>query len=271
MAGILATCSYDVGVRIRRETVDKPDKILALEMGGKNGALVWHAPDLDRVAEALIRSSFLTTGQRCTALSRVYVKRALLDPLIQAVHVRAKELVISHPFDDSPKPFMGPIISSASRDNFLRYSTIAEGEGADAIMRPKELEGVPRMNRKPLPKGYYVTPSMHRVAGWNPKSNYQNHEIFGPDVFFCPVDSEEEGVAAINSSAYGLVASLFVESATRFSELADSVDCGLVYFNRATTGASARLPFGGWKRSGNHRPAGIFAIYATAHVQSRIL
>jgi succinylglutamic semialdehyde dehydrogenase len=268
--GVLATCSYDVGVKIRKELVDNPEKIIALEMGGKNGALVLDGSDVDAVASHLIRSAFLSTGQRCTALSRVYVSRALLDPLVLRVHEAAKELIVSQPFDEDPKPFMGPLISAAAKEKFLRYSNIAEGEKAEAIMRPKALEGVARMSRKPLPHGHYVSPSIHVVPSWSSKSAYQTHEIFGPDLFFCPVDDPMEGLEALNSNSYGLVASVFTPEEKVFEELSARLHCGLVYHNRPTVGASARLPFGGWKQSGNHRPAGIFAILSTVQAQSRI-
>ena len=270
--GVLATCSFEVGSKISRELADTPEKVLALEMGGKNAALVWDGADLDKVAGDLIRSSFLTTGQRCSALSRVYVKPDLLDALTGKVHALAKELVISHPFDDEPKPFMGPLISAAAKEKFLRYASIAEAEdGATTIMRSKPLEGTSRLSRKPLPAGHYVTPSLVRLEKWNPKSAYQSHELFGPDLFFCPVGSVEEGVTAINSSHYGLVASVFGGNEDFFNRVAKDIECGLIYWNRPTVGASSRLPFGGWKHSGNGHPAGLFAIYCSTQVQTRIL
>ena len=271
VAGVLATCSLEVGVKILKKCAESPHKLVAVEMGGKNAGVVLKDADIEATAQALIRSAFLTTGQRCSALSRVYADRSVLDPLAHRVHELAKELIISHPFDEDPKPFMGPIISSEAKEKFLRYAAIAESEKAEAIMRPKSLEGVPRKNRKPLPIGHYVSPSIHKVALWNPKSAYQTHELFGPDLFFCPIDSFEEGIAAVNSSPYGLVSSLFGGDNALFNRFADQVECGLVYWNRPTVGASAKLPFGGWKDSGNHRPAGLFAIYNSVQAQSRIL
>lgn len=268
--GVIATCSYEVGAKIQKDLAANPEKIVALEMGGKNAALVHKDVDVDRCVQDLLQSSFLTTGQRCTALSRVYVERPLLDKLVAKFHEQAKQLVISHPFDTDPKPFMGPLISAASKDNFLRYTGIAESEKAQVLMRPKALEGKSRLSRRPIPEGHYVTPGIHVVEKWSAKSTYQSHEIFGPDIFFAPVDNAEEGVEAINASEYGLVCSIFGGDVHRFQELASQIDCGLLYHNRATIGASARLPFGGWKKSGNHRPAGIFSIYASTHVQARL-
>ncbi|MEO5669001.1 MAG: aldehyde dehydrogenase family protein [Bdellovibrionota bacterium] len=269
--GVLATTSYEIGAKIQKELGEKTEKIVALEMGGKNAAIVWTGADLDKVADDLIKSSYLTTGQRCTALSRVYVQEKLLPSLVERVHARAKELVISHPFDEDPKPFMGPIISLAAKDKFLRYSDIAESEGAEVVMRPKALHGIPRKNRKPLPEGHYVSPSLNIVPKWNPKSPYQTHEIFGPDLFLCPVRELDEAIAAVNASDYGLAFSFFGGDEALFTKVANDVQTGLAYWNRPTTGASGRLPFGGWKRSGNHWPAGLFAIYASTQVQARIL
>jgi succinylglutamic semialdehyde dehydrogenase len=164
---------------------------------------------------------------------------------------------------------MGPLVSEVAKEKFLRYSTMAQSEGAEVVMRSKALEGTTRLGEQ-LPLGNYVSPSVHVLKEWSSKSAYQNHEIFGPDIFFCPIDSVEEGVAAVNSSYYGLVSSVFCPK-EKFAQIADQIEAGLIYHNRPTVGASARLPFGGWKRSGNHRPAGLFAIYACTQVQARIV
>jgi succinylglutamic semialdehyde dehydrogenase len=267
--GILATTSYEIGAKIQKEVAEEPEKIVALEMGGKNAAIVWEGADPEKVSSDLIQSSFLSTGQRCTALSRIYIHPALLEPVLSKFHEKAKSLLISHPFEEDPKPFMGPIITAAAKEKYLRYSDIAQSEGAEIIMRPKALDGNSRISKRPLPMGHYVTPSIAVVKNWSPKSNYQNHEIFGPDVFFAPVKTLDEAIEAANSAKYGLAFSFFGKS-QEFSAVADRIEAGLVYCNRPTTGASSRLPFGGWKRSGNHRPAGIFAIYYTTQVQARI-
>lgn len=270
--GVLATCSYEVGTKILRTLADQTQKIVALEMGGKNAAIVnSDVKDLDKVAVALIESSFLTTGQRCTALSRVYVIGKRIDELCDLVHSRAKELVISHPFDTNPEPYMGPLVTAGARDNFLKYHTIAMSEGAEVIMRPKALEAKALFTGKKLGRGYYVNPSIHRVAAWSSSSTYQTHEIFGPDLFFAPASSLDDAIAAANSTNYGLSFSYFGESKDDYLYVADRIKAGLVYFNRPTVGASGRLPFGGWGHSGNFRPAGLFAIYASSQAQARIL
>lgn len=267
--GVLATTSYEIGAKIQKEVAEEPEKIVALEMGGKNAAIVWEGSDPEKVAADLIQSCFLTTGQRCTALSRVYIHPNLLEPVLSKFHERAKNLLISHPFEEDPKPFMGPIISAAAKEKYLRYSDIAQSEGAEIIMRPKALDGSSRISKRPLPLGHYVTPSIAVVKNWSSKSSYQNHEIFGPDVFFAPVKTLDEAIEATNAAKYGLAFSFFGKT-EEFNDVADRIEAGLVYCNRPTTGASSRLPFGGWKRSGNHRPAGIFAIYYTTQAQTRI-
>jgi succinylglutamic semialdehyde dehydrogenase len=269
--GVLATTSYEIGAKIQSKLAANTEKIVALEMGGKNAAIVWENTDPKLVAQHLINSSFLTTGQRCTALSRVYVHPSVKEALIAELHDLAKELIINHPFAEEPKPFMGPIISAASRDKFLRYSDIATSEGAECIMRPKILDGIPKQSRTPLPEGYYVSPSIHYVKEASAESVYQNHEIFGPDIFFCEVTDLDEAIHHVNSTQYGLSFSFFGGDEAKFGYVADRVECGLTYWNRPTTGASSKLPFGGWKRSGNHWPAGLFAIYASSQVQTRLM
>ncbi|MEZ4814377.1 MAG: aldehyde dehydrogenase family protein [Bdellovibrionota bacterium] len=271
--GVIATCSFEVGAKIQNALASNPEKIVALEMGGKNAAIIWEAGEggIEKIANDLITSCFLTTGQRCTALSRTYVKRDLLDAVLSCFHDKAKKLIIGNPFDENPDPFMGPIVTAQAMEKFLRYDTLAANENAEVIMRPKRLEKIGRASEKPLPEGYYVAPSIHLVSKWNAESSYQNHEIFGPDMFFCPIDSLDEGIEATNANQYGLSFSLFSPKLEDFNYVADRVDVGLAYWNKPTVGASALLPFGGWKRSGNHRPAGIFAIYACTQAQARIL
>lgn len=267
---VFANCTFDTGSKISRECAERPQKLLSLHLGAKNGALVWDPADLEATSEMIVRSAFMTSGQRCTALSRVYVKADLLGGLLTRVHEIAKSLVVSHPFEEEPRPFMGPLISAAAKERFFRYSAIAESEGSEIVMRAKALEGKSRLLRQPLPIGHYVTPSIHLVPKWDPKSAYQTHEIFGPDVFFAPVDSIEEGVEALNATPYGLAASFFGSKESDFDEVASKLDFGLVYFNRGTVGSLSRLPFGGWKKSGNARPSGIFSAWAATQVQTRV-
>lgn len=269
--GVLATCSYEVGTKILRTLSDQTQKIVALEMGGKNAAIInSDVKDLNKVAANLIESSFLTTGQRCTALSRAYVIGNRIDELCELVHQRTKELVISHPFDTDPEPYMGPLVSGAARDNFLKYHHIAVSEGAEVVMRPKPLETKALLTGKKLHRGYYVNPSIHRLSKWSASSTYQTHEIFGPDLFFAPASSLDDAIEAANSTPYGLSFSYFGERKEDYDYVADRIHAGLIYFNKPTVGASGRLPFGGWGHSGNFRPAGLFSIYSSAQSQARI-
>ena len=171
--GVLATCSYDVGAKIQESVARETEKIVALEMGGKNAAIVWDAEDLDSVAKHIIDSSFLTTGQRCTALSRCYVKRNLMGDLVNLVHEKTKQLVIGDPFMNDPAPYMGPIISEAALENYLKYQDIAEKDGAETLMRPKRLSGKLRMGNS-VPDGYYVCPAIHIIENIRHDSPYQS-------------------------------------------------------------------------------------------------
>jgi succinylglutamic semialdehyde dehydrogenase len=268
--GVCATCTYDVGTKIQLECSEKPQKTTVLQMGAKNSAIVWKPTDLDLIADQIVKSAFMTSGQRCTALPKVFVERKSLEPLVKKVHDLAKLLIVTHPFETDATPFMGPLVSSSAKERFFRYVAIAESEGAEIVMRSKSLEGTPRLLRKPLPVGHYVTPSIHIVKGPDAKSPYQNHEIFGPDLAFCAIDSIDEGIAAVNDCNYGLAFSFFGSDEKTFLHVADEIEAGLVYWNRGTVGSLSRLPFGGWKKSGNNRSGGLFEVFSTTQVQTRI-
>jgi succinylglutamic semialdehyde dehydrogenase len=129
---------------------------------------------------------------------------------------------------------------------------MAKREGIQEIMRGKALEKTK--------KGYYVTPSIHLAERWNNDSMFLHSEIFGPNVTFIPYDTIDEAIYIANATEYGLAASVFSKDENIFKICVDEIDSGLVNFNRSTVGASAKLPFGGVKNSGNYRPAALTTI-----------
>ncbi len=268
--GVLATCSFDVGVKIQKELSENPERLVVLATGGRNAAVVWEGADLARTAESLTHSAYRATGQRCLALSRVFVHPKLLQPLVDLVHELAKGLVISHPFDEEPMPDMGPLISLAAKEKFLRYGGMAESEKAEAVMRAKGLQGVTLQNRKPLPIGHYVSPSIHLVKKWDAKSSYQTHEIFGPDIFFCAVSSLEEAALATNSAGTGLATSFYGKSRDDLKFISENVETGQVFYNRAPMDEFFELPWSTMRRSGNNRMGGISLLQTVSQFQIRI-
>jgi succinylglutamic semialdehyde dehydrogenase len=247
--GVLFTGSYDVGLKIKQDTLQHHWKILALEMGGKNHAIVWDDCDLKKTVYENLIGSFMTSGQRCACTSKILIHSKVKDRFIENFYEAAKKLTIGH---WSESPFMGPLISADAVDKYLRFQEIANREGAESLMRGKALKR-PR-------EGYYVTPSIHLVPAHDPKSVYQKSEIFGPNVAIVTVDDFDEAVEIINSSGYGLVASLFSRDRGLYERALLDVRVGLLNWNRTTNGASSRLPFGGMGKSGNDRPSADFAI-----------
>jgi succinylglutamic semialdehyde dehydrogenase len=114
-------------------------------------------------------------------------------------------------------------------------------------------------------KGHYVSPSIHLAEKWNNDSMFLHSEIFGPNVTFIPYDTIEEAIKIANATEYGLAASIFTKDTNIYKQCVEEIDSGLVNFNRSTVGASAKLPFGGVKNSGNYRPAALTTIDACVY------
>ena len=250
--GVLFTGSWAVGQAIQRATQGQA-KLLALEMGGKNAALVLPDADFDKAVYDVLFSAFVSAGQRCTAASRAIVvgdARRFARRIAQL----AEKLTVGHPLDDGV--FMGPLASPAALQKF-EAGLAASGEEvllASRRLQPRGLDGC------------YATPSVHFVQ--NARSTpYQREELFGPDLAVTAASSEEEALFIANATDYGLAASVHTGSEATFDRCQRALDCGVVNWNAPTVGASGRLPFGGLKRSGNHRPAALYStLYCAAPV-----
>ncbi len=259
---VLFTGSYEVGTRIKQDTLQQHWKLLALEMGGKNPAIIWEPESLEYVVHETLCSAFLTAGQRCSATSRVLVQRKHYDEFIKRFHERAKNFKIGHPSED---PFMGPLIDESSVDRFLKFIGISKREGFETLMRGKALELEKR--------GNYVTPTISIAERQSVeaarKSVYTQTELFAPNVAIVGVDDLEEAIELANVTEYGLVASVFTSQRELFLRAYDELDFGLINWNKMSIGASSKLPFGGFKKSGNHFPTAVTAtLYCTAPVAS---
>jgi succinylglutamic semialdehyde dehydrogenase len=257
--GVLFTGSWDVGRNILEATLDQSWKLVALEMGGKNGVVVAADADLDVAARAIAFGATVTCGQRCSATSRVLVHRDVSEALIERLVAVMGGLTVGNPLADGV--FMGPLISAASRGRHDQVLALAALEGAERV-----LEGGPWAGPKP---GHYVRPSLHRVTTLRPESRYQRDEHFVPDVFVHALDSLDEAIRALNGTRYGLVASVFTRERSTFEAVAREARVGLLNWNTSTVGANSRLPFGGIGQSGNDRPAGVTStLYCTYPVAS---
>jgi succinylglutamic semialdehyde dehydrogenase len=251
---VLFTGSWNVGQAIQRACLGQT-KLLALEMGGKNAAIVLRDADLDKAIYDAVFSAFVSAGQRCTAAGRLIVEgppeRA--DAIAARVAAAAQRLSIGHPLRDGV--FMGPLASEAAVEKF--FAGIRSAPEAILESRPLSPGGL---------RGCYVTPSVHRVHE-RTGSVYEREELFGPDLGVYHAATAEEAVSIANATEYGLAASVHTSSRDSFERCLSLLECGVVNWNAPTVGASGRLPFGGLKRSGNHRPAGLYStLYCAAPV-----
>jgi succinylglutamic semialdehyde dehydrogenase len=259
--GVLFTGSWDVGRRILAATLDQPWKLTALEMGGKNAALVAADADLEAAARAIVFGATVTCGQRCSATGRVLVERAVAQPLCERIVALLKGLKIGYATDDDV--FMGPLISRTSRERHAQVLQLAASERAVRLLDGGPFEG-------PRP-GHYVRPSLHVVPELVRGSPYQCEEHFVPDLCLLEVESLDAGIEALNATDYGLVASVFSRDRESFERVRREARVGLLNWNTSTVGANSRLPFGGQGRSGNDWPAGVtstlYCSYPVASVE----
>ncbi|MEM9070668.1 MAG: aldehyde dehydrogenase family protein [Myxococcota bacterium] len=249
--GVLFTGSLAVGRRVLEANLHRPGCLIALELGGKNASIVLDDADIARAVNQIAFAAYATTGQRCTATSRVYVTKGAAPALLEGLQRIAKGLVVGYPLDEGV--FMGPLISEASRSALFSAQARAREAGFEAVVEGGVLDVDGR-------EGWYVRPSIHRAPRADIRvEGYTHDELFGPDVAIYEVDSLDEAVALANGTEFGLAAAVFTESEASFEKAADELRVGVLHWNQSSAGASGRLPFGGVKGSGNHRPAGITA------------
>lgn len=256
--GVLFTGSYEVGLKIKQETLNHYWKILALEMGGKNATIVWDDADIDKAIYETLVGSYMSTGQRCSGTSRIILHDKIADQFTERFYKAAKKLTIGH---WSKNAFMGSLINGAAVEKYIRFQEMANRENCESLMRGKALE---------LEfKGHYVTPSIHLVKSFDPNSLYQKTEIFGPNVAIYRSSDFDKSLEMVNSTGYGLVMALFSKDRELYETALVKARVGLLNWNRTTNGASSRLPFGGMGKSGNDRPSAHFAIqYCTIPMAS---
>lgn len=244
------TGSNETGSHIAGECGRQLKKV-SLEMGGKNAVIVMEDADLQLAVEGIIWSAFGTSGQRCTACSRVIVHEAVKEELEQRLLAEMAKLSIGNGMDKANK--VGPIINQAGLDKINHYIKIGKAEGAKLIAGGHELTD------GKLADGYYFAPTLFTDVTIDMR--IAQEEIFGPVVSLIPVASFEEAIEANNDVTYGLSSSIFTKDVNRVFQAQRDLDTGIVYVNAGTTGAEIHLPFGGTKGTGNgHRDSGVQAL-----------
>jgi succinylglutamic semialdehyde dehydrogenase len=249
--GIFFTGSRGVGLKILENTHKDLNKLVALELGGKNSTIIHHDTNISHALPELLRACFLTSGQRCTSTSMILIHRKIEQEFIQKFKEVTERIKVGHPLSN-PDPFMGPLIDEHAEKLYFDFCHFGKQEGAEEIVSPTKLD----IGHK----GYYVSPSIHYAKNPNLNGKFIQEEIFGPNCFFVPYDDIEEAIKITNCTEYGLAASVFTRDSDIYKLCLRDIDSGLINLNRSTVGATARLPFGGLKNSGNHRPAAVSMI-----------
>ncbi|WP_077622872.1 aldehyde dehydrogenase family protein [Sediminibacillus massiliensis] len=244
------TGSNDVGRNIAAKCGQKLKKV-SLEMGGKNAVIVMDDADLSLAVEGILWSAFGTSGQRCTACSRVIVHEKVKTELEERLLNEMAGLSIGNGLDESIK--VGPIINKNGLEKIKNYIEVGKQEGA------KLLAGGYVMENGEHKQGNYFAPTLFTDV--TPEMRIAMEEIFGPVVSLIPVKSLEEAIEINNQVEYGLSSAIFTSDVNKVFTAQRDLDTGIVYVNAGTTGAEIHLPFGGTKGTGNgHRDSGVAAL-----------
>ena len=223
-------------------------KHVSLEMGGKNALVVLDDADLDEAVKGALWGGFSTTGQRCTASSRLVVDHTVADEVLGRLVTGAEGLVIGDGLD--PGTQVGPIINQKQLDRVHSYTDIGVAEGARLVTGGEKVD---------LDGGYFYAPTIFDRA--DPGMRIAQEEIFGPTITVIRVDGFEEAVEVANGTRYGLSAAVYTQDTGRALRAVSELEAGLVYLNAPTIGSEIHLPFGGVKDTGNgHRESGLAAI-----------
>lgn len=243
--GVLFTGSAQTGVALNRQFASRPDKILALEMGGNNPIVVWDTDDIHSAAVLVVQSAFLSAGQRCSAASRLIVKNELYDRVVKEVKRISDRLIIDEPFS-TPAPFMGPVIDNDAADGLTESFLALMSAGGRPI----------KHMARPVPDRPFLTPGIIDVTSLEERPDI---ELFGPILQVVRVADLDMAIAEANNTRYGLSAALIGGSATEYDQFWSQSRAGIVNWNKMTVGASSEAPFGGIGLSGNHRPSAYYA------------
>lgn len=247
---ISLTGSTEVGRHVA-EICGRDLRRCALELGGKNAVVILNDGDLDLAAESVTWAAFGTTGQRCTATSRVIVQRGALKGFTDRLVALAERLRIGDGLN--PEIEMGPLVNMGRVKAVHEYTEIGQHEGA------KLVSGGASLSEGEYSEGAFYKPTIFTEV--TPEMRIAREEVFGPFVSIIPVDTYEEAMQVANATEYGLSTAVFTEDMRLTFRAMRDIQSGLVYFNSGTTGSEIHLPFGGMKASGNgHRELGTAAV-----------
>jgi len=232
-------------------TCGRMHKRLSLEMGGKNAMIVMDDADLDLALEGVLWGAFGTTGQRCTATSRLVVHERVHDRLLQMLCDRAGRLRLGPGLDE--RTDVGPLINEGALQKVEYYVGVARQDGARVLI------GGERATGAGLERGWFYQPTV--VTAVAPGMRVEQQEIFGPVLAVIKVASLDEAIRVNNDVLYGLSSSLYTRDVNAAFRAMGELDTGITYVNAPTIGAEAHLPFGGVKQTGNGHREGGWEVY----------
>lgn len=241
------TGSTDTG-RIIAEQCARDNKIVSLEMGGKNAIIVMDDADIDNAVEGSLWGAFGTSGQRCTASSRLVVHKKIYKKFVAKLVERAQKLRVGNGLD--PKTEVGPVIHEDAMQKILGYVSI--GKNLDKATLAC---GGNRLTRGDYSKGWFIEPTVFSDVA--PNHRIAQEEIFGPVTSVIPFSTLDEAIEIVNGVKYGLSSAIYTQDVNQSFYAMQELYTGICYVNSATIGAEVHLPFGGTKGTGNgHREAG---------------
>jgi len=244
--GVYFTGSYQTGLKINQQFSDRPEVILALEMGGNNPLIIDSIKNQQAAVYQTLLSTIITAGQRCTCARRVLIADNEQGDAFLENFVKSCQSVRVGSFTDDPEPFMGPVIRHSHALSHL-----------DAQQKLVQAGGKPLLTMSLLAENTgLLSPG---IVDMSAVKNPTDEEIFAPLVQIYRYHDFDEALMIANQTRYGLSAALFSDNSARFQQFYQTIRAGLINWNRPTTGAASNLPFGGIGRSGNHRPSAYFA------------
>ena len=260
--GLFFTGSSRTGNLLHAQFAGRPDKILALEMGGNNPLLVDEVADVDAAVYTIIQSAFISAGQRCTCARRLLVPQGAWGDALLARLVAVAATIRVGAFDEQPAPFMGSVISLDAAEHLLKAQRQLLDKGAVALLEMIQ----------PVPNAALLTPGIVDVTA---VAGRVDEEFFGPLLQVIRYADFDAAIAEANNTQYGLAAGLLSDSAERYQQFLIESRAGIVNWNKQLTGAASSAPFGGVGASGNHRASAYYAAdycsYPVASLESASL
>lgn len=244
------TGSSTVGKEIYRRAGAQLKRV-SLELGGKNGVIIMDDADLNLALEGVLWGAFGTTGQRCTATSRLIIHQVVYDAFMEMLVEAVKGITIGDGLIDTTK--MGPLINRGQRETVHKYVEIGQKEGARLL-----IGGYP-LTEGDLSQGWFYAPTI--FVDVHPQMTIFQEEIFGPVLSVVKVKSWEEALEAHNNCAYGLSSSIYTRDVNLAFRAIRDLEAGITYINGPTIGAECHMPFGGVKQTGNGHREGGWSVY----------